>query len=242
MAIATNRAEPTSPSFYFFMTLVMAAIVVAGFGPTYTSALAPPGLPFWVHLHGAAMVSWIVLFAAQSWLVSHKRVPLHRWIGGFGMGLAAAIVPLGLATTALAVRRGAVPPFLSPPQMLSIDILDVVTFASLVSAAYFLRRKSEWHKRLLLCATILLMTPALGRILPNTVFAPAALLVGYLVMILLVGVGAARDAFSRRAVHPAYWLGAGAITLVQITIPLLAQSAIMSEIVAALVASRDAMP
>ena len=47
-------------SFFATLSLVIALIIAAGFGPSYAASLAPPGLPIWVHLHGAVMVGLIV--------------------------------------------------------------------------------------------------------------------------------------------------------------------------------------
>ncbi len=66
MDIQAGFGPGTDRRFFTVMAVIVALIVAAGFGPSYASALTPPGLPFWVHLHGAVMVAWIVLFATQA--------------------------------------------------------------------------------------------------------------------------------------------------------------------------------
>ncbi len=217
--------------FYFAMASAMALIAALGFGPTYVEALAPPGVPFWVHLHGAAMATWIALFVAQTWFAGHGELAIHRSLGIAGLVLVVLIVPLGLATTFLAVRRGATPPFLTPAFLLAYDFLSVVTFGVLVSLALLLRHRSEWHKRLLLSATILLMAPALARIFVRSPLEPIWYWAGYAVMIALILAGMANDYRQTRRVHPAYAVGMAFISLVQVAAPMLAQSEAVTALV-----------
>jgi hypothetical protein len=215
------------------MSLVVTAIIAAGFGPSYLSALPPPGLPVWVHLHGAAMAAWIVLFAVQPALVRRRSLPLHRTLGYASIGLVALIVPLGIATDLLAIRRGAVPPFFTPAAMFAADLCDLLLFAGLYAAAFALRRRADWHKRLLLCATVLLTWPALGRLPLARLFGLDMIIpisVGLLIALALIG--PAHDLVTRRRIHPAYFWGVGLIILVQPLHVLLAESAPVRAIVA----------
>jgi hypothetical protein len=215
--------------FYTVMAATIAVVVAAGFGPSYTSSLAPPGLPWWVHLHGAAMTAWITLFAVQAWLVGRRDLKLHRNLGFGGLALAVAIVPLGFATTMLCARRGATPPFFTPAQMMADDMVDVLVFLALVSAAVVLRRRGEWHKRLLLCATVLLSWPAMGRLVGHWGHSLAAVIpVSTALLLALALVGPIYDFVTRRTVHPAYAWGIGAIVLAQLVHTLLAASAPMA--------------
>lgn len=197
------------------MAMVTAVIVVAGFGPTYAMS-APHGLPLWVHLHGAVMVAWISLFVVQTQLVGRARFALHKQLGWWSTGLVALIVPLGLATTSLAVHRHATPPFFTDAGMMGADLVDLLAFAGLFTAAVLLRRDPAWHKRLLLCATVLLTWPAFGRLcamagLPMT----SVLGVAAMLMLGLALVGPIHDAVTVRRVHPAYLIGVAVLALTQ---------------------------
>jgi hypothetical protein len=203
--------------FFSVMALVVALVVAAGFGPTYTASLPPPGLPIWVHLHGLVMASWIVLFAAQAWLVGRRALPLHRRLGWASIGLVALMLPLGLATTTLAVQRGATPPFFTPAQMMAADFLDLFLFVGLFAAAVALRRQGAWHKRLMLCATVLLAWPAIGRLAPlRGVGLSNIIPVASTLLVLLALVGPAFDLATRRRIHPAYVWGVGLIAAAQL--------------------------
>jgi len=223
--LGTDRIEKITWSFFSTMSLVIALVVAAGFGPTYSASLAPPGLPLWVHLHGAVMAGWIILFLAQGALVRHRAVSLHRALGAASIGLVVIMGPLGIATDLLAIRRGAVPPFFSPAGMFASDFCDLILFTALFAWALILRRRSDWHKRLLLCATVLLTFPAIARLLPHASIGldeivpfSIAILVG------LALLGPLHDWLKDRRAHPAYLWGVGLIILVQPLHYLLAES------------------
>ena len=86
--------------FYFAMSLLLAAIVVTGFKRTVNENLFHPAIPrpFILWIHASAFSAWAIFFIAQSTLVRVHKVSWHRSIGWFGAGLAAVMVPLGVAT------------------------------------------------------------------------------------------------------------------------------------------------
>jgi len=198
------------------MSLVIALVIVSGFGPSYASSLPPPGLPVWVHLHGAVMTAWVLLFAVQTGLVSRRAFSLHQRLGWLSIVLVAVMLPLGFLTNAMAIHRGATPPFFTPAMMMAADGIDLCLFAGLYAAAILLRRNGAWHKRLMLCATVLLTWPALGRLQPLrelglSMIIPAA--TGLLILLALIG--PVFDLVTRRRVHPAYLWGVGLIIAAQ---------------------------
>ncbi|MEG3143359.1 hypothetical protein U1839_01715 [Sphingomonas sp. RT2P30] len=221
-------------SFFATMSLVIALIITAGFGPSYAASLAPPGLPIWVHLHGAVMVCWIALFAFQAALVRWRSYRLHRTLGFASIALVVVMVPLGIATDLLAIRRGATPPFFTPAMMFSSDLTDMLLFAGLFGWAVALRRRSDWHKRLMLCATVLLTWPALGRLAPLHAFGLAMIVpLSLALLVALALVGPLHDFYRRRRIHPAYGWGVGLIVAVQPLHVILAASAPVTAVVAA---------
>jgi hypothetical protein len=84
--------------FYFCMSLVLAALVIWGFSRTVNASLfhAKPPRPLLLWIHGAAFLSWVVFFIAQSALVRARKVSVHRLLGWFGAGLATTMVVLGV--------------------------------------------------------------------------------------------------------------------------------------------------
>src|SRR5579863_171968 len=102
----TGRNGVVHRYFYFAMSLLLAAIVIAGFKRTVNDNLFHPAIPRPVILwfHGAAFSGWVLFFILQSTLVRVHKVGWHRSIGWFGAGLATVMVPLGTATAIIMAR------------------------------------------------------------------------------------------------------------------------------------------
>lgn len=208
-----------SRGFFLIMALAIAATVVFGFtlnASRYHFDVS--SLPPLVHVHAGVFVAWIVFFVLQSGLVVAGSVSLHRRLGWFGAALAVLMVITGIAVTVGCVKRGAVPPFFPPNIFLTVDVMGVLSFFGLTAAAVALRRSPEWHRRLMLCGTIMVMSPALGRILPMPLLGPWGGWAVFAAMMVYVLAGVFYDLFTMRRVHPAYFWGGGAIGLSQILI------------------------
>jgi hypothetical protein len=87
--------------FYFSMSLLIAAMVVAGFSRTVNQRLLHPAVPppsvLWVH--GLVFSMWVLFFILQSGLVRMRKVRWHRTMGWFGVALGVAVFILGVTTT-----------------------------------------------------------------------------------------------------------------------------------------------
>ena len=90
----------------------LAAIVLVGFGPSfYLRGIVPsyprpnPTLPMSVLLHGALFTLWMLVFVAQTQLVTARRVDLHMKLGKAAMVLALAIIPMMYLTSVWQVAR-----------------------------------------------------------------------------------------------------------------------------------------
>lgn len=163
----TDRLNPPS-RLYWNAALALAVLVLAGFARSYyLRALLPARhLTPLAHVHGILMTGWIVLFATQALLISKRRVAVHRWLGTAGAALAAVILIVGSLTVAAAIHRRF--PGISPARFARVfvefDGLSLWVFGALVLAAIARRARSDVHKRLMLCATVALLPPAVGRI------------------------------------------------------------------------------
>jgi hypothetical protein len=212
--------EPVAPTarrsrrFFVGMAALLALIVFVGFAPSFylRTQFGRPALPSTlVYVHGLLFTAWLAVFLFQTSLVATGRVRLHRQAGTGGTVLALVMVVVGCLVqidhTRRAIASGtyrvALENFLFVSSMLSI-----VVFAVLVSAAVYLRRNPEAHKRLLLCATIALVFPALGRFPGALTLGPLApLILTNLLLVPLIGY----DLLQRARLHPATVFGSAAV-------------------------------
>lgn len=233
---ATAGANPVSRPvgaydrvFYSGMAVAMALVVLVGFAPTFylrstfgspVSVTGAVTLSPLAQLHGAIFTAWVVLFIVQTSLIASHRVALHRRMGIGGAVLAAAMVVIGIATAVKAAARGATAPGVDPLAFLVIPIFDMVAFAVFVTAAVWLRRNKEAHKRLMLLAYISILVAGVAR-LPGVVAQGPLFFFGLTFIFLLLGI--AYDLASRRRVHPVYMWG-GAFLIASVPIRLVISS------------------
>ena len=179
--------------------------------------------PIWVHVHGAIFLSWLVLFITQNILAERNSLALHRKLGWTGAALALVMVALGSFIGIKAVELGRQPPFFTPPYFLALTQIGVLAFGSLILAAIMRRRRTDWHQRLMLSATVMLLEPAFGRLLPMPLI--GAQTGEMIAMTLQVGVLAIAMVHDRKAlgrIHPALLWGAGTVVATHLLITWLA--------------------
>lgn len=225
-----RRVGHVGQSFYLWISLAMAAVIVGGFSRTVPGDfLNTPKLPLLLHVHGAVFTLWVLLFVAQPAFIARGSMAFHRRIGWAGAGLATVMVGMGVAATLFAVSARAVPPFFPPAIFLVMNLIGIVVFGGLVAAGIRLRRRRDWHKRLMLCATVSILGPGLGRLLPMPSFGAAAPLVLSGAILAFGIAGMIADLLARGRVHPAYIWGMGAILASEVaTAPLASAPATMA--------------
>ncbi len=167
MAIpASTLRSRTERRFYAWGAAAIVLTAFGGFARTYylKEAFGTPSLSTLVHAHAAVMTAWIILFVTQTRLVAAQRTDLHRRLGVAGAVLIALIVAIGVPTAIESARRGLTIPGISPLVFLVLPLGTVFVFAILTGFALFYRRRSDFHKRLMLLATLSILTPAIARI------------------------------------------------------------------------------
>lgn len=211
-----SLAEPHSAvakddRFFFITSLIMAAIVVAGFSLMVVTGRSSFASPPIVHAHAVVFMGWVVLYVTQNALVARGSIALHRRLGWIGAGWIVAMVVLGTIVTVRLVRLGHAPFFFPPALFLVLNPVTILTFAALTTAAIVRRRQTEWHRRLHFSGMALLLGPAYGRLLPMPFLIPYAYEVDVLAVLIFPIVGMVFDLRRTGKVHPAWWWGLAAI-------------------------------
>lgn len=209
-AFVTTRPARSERPLFVAAALVAAGVVFIGFSRTFylKGVFGGPPLSGLLLLHGVIMTLWITLFIAQIGLVAAGRTDLHRRLGIAGACVAALILIVGITAGIDAGRRGFSPsPQVTPLAFMAVPIVDVIVFASLIGAALWNRRKSATHKRLMLLATLGILTPAVAR-LPIDLIKQAGLPAFFGVTVFCVTVVVLFDTVRNRRLHPAFGWGA----------------------------------
>ena len=201
----STSPEQRERAFLLVMAGFLAITVVAGFGSYFLTGHSSVRSPWWVHLHGLSFLSWIVLYTVQNLFVYRGAVDRHRKLGRIGVFLAGWIVFLGFITPPITVITGRTPPVFTPPFFLALDWVNIVFFATLVTAGIALRKKTDWHRRLMFCATACVIYPAIARLLLVSGLMSPLTMTSYLLSFVVAGI--AFDLLNRKRLHPAYIIG-----------------------------------
>ena len=173
MVAATVESHGRS-RFYFRMAVLLSFIVVAGFAPSFFLRPffdVPPKAPI-AYVHAVIMTTWFVIFVLQTYFVGMRRVDLHRRLGVAGAVVGAVIVLITFSTDLGMVDRtvesgGNLP---GVTRIFWSDFGSTLAYALFMVFGIALRYRPEFHKRLMLLASISLVGPALSRISSWPVF------------------------------------------------------------------------
>jgi hypothetical protein len=194
------------------IAIAMFIVNFAGFVPTFfvRPVFAVPQIPLYLYLHGVVGTAWFALVVIQALLIANRRFTAHRQLGWVGVGLAAAVIGLGVYTSTHMVSRNAAAHVLSAADIqlysavTAADLSGFVVFPTLVGLAIYFRRRVDIHMRLMLIATLEITGPAAARIGSwGGVFVP-------IIITTMLGIMAAfviHDLWTRRRIHLATILG-----------------------------------
>ncbi|MES2135849.1 MAG: hypothetical protein V4502_02150 [Pseudomonadota bacterium] len=214
VAAGTDR-KTSERKFYSRMALFLVAVVFLGFAPSfYLRGIVPayprpnPTLPPAVIFHGLMFTLWMALLVVQTQLISTRRVENHMRLGTAAMLLAIALVPVMYLTAVWGVARESHPPFVDSLNWTAIPLAVIPAFAFLIYEAWRRRRAAQWHKRLMLGASIIFVAgPGFMRIplAPPTFWGFAIqLLAGTALLYAPLFVW---DRRTHGKIHPATWTG-----------------------------------
>ena len=205
-----ERGSSADRRFQLGMAIAFLLTALCGFGRSYylrPLLHAAPLSPL-LHVHAALFSAWLLLLLTQTAFIAAARVDLHRRLGIGGLLLAVAMVPAGFSSAIHSARAGVTAVGKNPMDLLVFQLGALLLFAGFVAAALVLRRRPDYHRRLILLATVSIIPPAIAR-LPFVDFRPP---LAVALSLSFVVAGVIHDIRTRGRVHPAYvW---GGLTLV----------------------------
>jgi len=152
--------------FHLRMAIVFVLIAFGGFTPTYWARLvsgtflAPPI----VHVHGALLFSWTLLYALQTALIASGRVTRHQALGLFGIALFSVMCCSIVATRLILLRLEVHDGYGDAARRFSaVALCSLPLIVGIFAAAIANVRRPEIHRRLMYLLMVGLMIPALAR-------------------------------------------------------------------------------
>jgi len=219
--VTTNAAATFVRRAYLAIVCLLVGTVVWGFWRGYWAPLLTGGVEhFWfVHLHAAVFLGWMLLLLVQSILATRGAVRAHRALGAAGMGYGAVVLCVGawvsVAAPAARVHAGQLALEIAGLVVL-YNLTDMVVFGTCFLLAMRHRAAPPLHRRLILCSSVALTGAAVGRVLPGGSLEYA--LVWLAPWLLAMATDVAID----RRVHPIFLWGGVAFAAIFFRVPLYA--------------------
>lgn len=219
--------------FFVAFAWLALAIAVMGFVPSFWFPMGIRSFngKWLVVTHGLLFTAWAVFFLTQTLLVESGRLASHRKWGVAGVSLATMLLLVSIATVEAQLTDRLAAGFGDRARAFAIvPLTNIVMFFGLVAASVGMVARADWHKRLMMAATAVALTPPLARFFfvlvdgrplgpipaltppgtPLLTLRPSALVVALLVGTALID----RKRFGR--VHPAWLWAIGTYVLVAI--------------------------
>lgn len=217
--VAPRARLSSERRFFTGIAAALVAVTLIGFAPTYylSSFTGAPALTPLVHLHGIVFSGWMLLFLGQTSLIAAGRADIHRLTGIAGALLALVVVVVGVIVAIESGRLGNGPPGRNQPVFLVFPLSNMLIFAIFVGLGISNRNRAQYHKRLMLLATMGLVITPLARIarMIGSPLVPPGPIGGMMLINLFLAALVAFDLTTRRRLHPATLWGGGAFLLSQ---------------------------
>lgn len=233
--MGTSAMSRERSPFFFVMAVWCCLTAFAGFAPTFWLPMTQGTFmarPL-VTIHGLLFSTWMLFFVLQTWLVASGRTANHRAAGLFGISLASVMTIFGIIAAIERVRDAAGVGAQDAGLAFIIGPLWHITFfATVIALAIINLRRLDWHRRLMLVATISMLDAPLARLyfyfvtfhrhMPVPVglpphppvlrgITPWEIAVDCYVLVAIL-----YDWRTRGRPHPAYLLGGGAIVALEL--------------------------
>ena len=151
-------------AYYWFIGLLV--LLLIGFWKSYFSVLNNVG-HITHHIHGIAMLSWIFLLIAQSWLIRNRHNARHRTIGKLSFGIAPVVVITGVMVTFYSQANVDDPLAPFSQSIFWFGFFSAGMFAIAYGLAIFHRKNMQFHARYMVGTSLVFIVPGLSRVVTN---------------------------------------------------------------------------
>lgn len=158
--------DVTAKAFFIAMVFIFFLLQVA-FHPTYLQYFPQfKGFNWIHHIHGALMVSWVMLLVIQPYLIYKGKYKTHRLIGKTSYFIA----PLMLVSMFLATRLNYLNsvdkiPFKDVAYIQALNFITPLIFLLFYSLAIIHKKEVFKHKRYMIGTSFIMLTAILNRLL-----------------------------------------------------------------------------
>jgi hypothetical protein len=203
-----NPGSSGAGAFPLAVTVFFLFVVAFAFAAPYLFGVGmppPADVPPLLVVHGLIMAGWVLLLAAQSFLVCLRKVAWHRLLGWLGSGWALMTVLMGCTATIFAARRDvqAQRPWAAVQAgVMLLECTQMFLFLGCIVFAVLWRRRSDRHQRFMVLTALCMWSSVVSR-LPG-ISSPHAIMAALDAALLAL---LAADTLRSRRLHPVYLWG-----------------------------------
>lgn len=160
---STSAARESSPRvrgrYFSVVSAVTLALTLWGFSDNWLWRVHQPSNsdPKFI-VHGVFCLAWMLVFFVQANLVRTGNVRLHRRLGMSGF-----VSAVGVTVSTAYVFAATAKSWETLPFYLKANRIFLPGYALFVALGFLYRSRPDWHRRLLLVATFLMLEPVLSR-------------------------------------------------------------------------------
>ncbi|MBO6766701.1 MAG: hypothetical protein JJ901_00175 [Erythrobacter sp.] len=191
--------------FFLIASWLLAAMTVGGFALNAATGRSSFDVPLVYHLHAFVFMGFIALYALQATLAAKGNTALHMRLGQVAVVYIPLMLIMGVWLTFATLQFLGGPPFFAQSEFLVVNLFHLAAFAALAVAALRLRKRPDWHKRLMFGAMVTVSIPGIARLLPLPFLIPWAFPIIFGVASLFILAGMMMDRRVRGSVHAAWW-------------------------------------
>ena len=163
---AEKRPPQTRSGFYrnayIYFSLAL-LVTVVGFFPSYFSKLRDTDLVH--HFHGIVASVWMIGLIVQSWLMRQGMIGAHRLVGKISLLVAPLFVISGLLVVHVMLTNHDESSVAFGGRLAFIDLTTMGYFSAAYALALYHRRRIQLHARYMASTVILVLPPALVRMI-----------------------------------------------------------------------------
>lgn len=110
-------------------------------------------------IHGSFCLVWMIMLVVQAAIINTGRPDVHKKVGVVGFAISLGMIVSTVYIFAAVWKGwGNMDPYIKANRIL------FASFVFCLILAFLFRKKSDWHKRLIIVGTLLVMEPVLSRV------------------------------------------------------------------------------
>jgi hypothetical protein len=158
--------DVTAKAFFIAMVFLFILLQVA-FHPTYLQYFPQfKGFNWTHHIHGALMVSWVMMLVIQPYLIYKGKYKTHRLIGKISYFIAPLmLISMFLATRLNYLNSVGKVPFKNVAYIQALNFITPLIFLLFYSLAIINKKDVFKHKRYMIGTSFIMLTAILNRLL-----------------------------------------------------------------------------